>query len=374
MRVLHFYRTSFPDTMGGIEQVIHQIALGSSKLGVQTDVLSLSADNHAQVTQMDGYQIHRAKLDVQIASTGFSVSAFGKYTELARRADIIHFQFPWPFMDLVHFATRVKKPTVVSYQSDIVRQKTLLKFYKPVMHRFLASVDGIVASSPNYLATSEVLQRHRDKVTVIPNGLERSSYPPASEMLLDYWRERLGPKFFLFVGVIRYYKGLHVLLEAARDTNFPIVIVGAGPVEQELKAQAEQLGLSNVHFLGLLPDDDKIALLTLSYALVFPSHLRSEAFGVSLVEGAMYGKPLISCEIGTGTTYINIDGETGLSVPPSNPAALRHAMQTLWNNEEMAAAMGQRAERRYQDLFTAEHMVSSYVDLYGELIGKYRGT
>ena len=61
-----------------------------------------------------------------------------------------------------------------------------------------------------------------------------------------------------------------------------------------------------------------MALLALSYAILFPSHLRSEAFGISLLEGAMFGKPLISSEIGTGTTYINIDGKTGVVVPPSD--------------------------------------------------------
>ena len=70
----------------------------------------------------------------------------------------------------------------------------------------------------------------------------------------------------------------------------------------------------------------------MSYAIVFPSHLRSEAFGISAGQGAMYGKPMISSEIGTGTSYINNHNETGLVVPPSNPQAFREAMRTLWEN------------------------------------------
>jgi rhamnosyl/mannosyltransferase len=172
----------------------------------------------------------------------------------------------------------------------------------------------------------------------------------------------------LFVGLIRYYKGLHILLEAAQGTDYPIVILGAGPIESELKAQAAQLGLSNIHFLGFLSDEDKVALLTLSYAVVFPSHLRSEAFGVSLLEGAMYGKPLISSEIGTGTSFINIADETGIVIPPSDPKALRQAMTYLWEHPEQAVEMGQRAERRYRQFFTADQMVKSYIDLYHELL------
>jgi len=161
---------------------------------------------------------------------------------------------------------------------------------------------------------------------------------------------------------------LHILLEAAKGTNYPIVIVGAGPIEAELKQQAEEAGLSNIHFLGFLSDEDKVALLTLCYAVLFPSHLRSEAFGISLLEGAMYGKPLISSEIGTGTSFINISTVTGIVVPPSDPVAFRQAMDTLWQNPGLAAEMGRKAEQRYWELFTADKMVASYVDVYRELI------
>jgi rhamnosyl/mannosyltransferase len=271
-------------------------------------------------------------------------------------------------MDVVHFASRVKKPTVVTYHSDIIRQKHLLKLYRPLKWKFLGDMSRIVATSPNYLATSDVLAKYKHKVNVIPIGLDKTTYPEPSAEKLAYWRDKLGPKFFLFVGVIRYYKGLHILMEAAQGTDYPIVIVGAGPIEEELKAQAVQLGLRNVHFLGHLPDDDKVALLTLCYGVLFPSQLRSEAFGISLLEGAMYGKPMISSEIGTGSTFINIADETGLVVPPSDPLAMRQAMQYLWEHPEQAVEMGRRAEARYWEHFTADQMVRSYVDLYGDLV------
>lgn len=368
MRVLHFYKTSFPDTMGGVEQVINQIAKGVSRHGIDVDVLSLTADRLARTIEIDGYLAHRARLDLQIASTGFSASAFLRFSQLARKADVIHYHFPWPFMDVVHFATRMGKPSVVTYHSDIIRQQRLLRFYRPLRQRFLSSVDRIVATSPNYLASSDVLGQFSDKVCVIPIGLDKATYPQPMPDKIAHWQERLGPRFFLFVGVIRYYKGLHILIEAARGTEFPIAIVGAGPIEQELKAQAAELGVHNIHFLGHLSDEDKVALLTLCYGVVFPSHLRSEAFGISLLEGAMYGKPMISSEIGTGTTFINIGEETGLVVPPSDPVALRQAMAYLWQNPDSAAEMGRRAEARYWKYFTAERMVGSYVDLYAELV------
>jgi rhamnosyl/mannosyltransferase len=121
-------------------------------------------------------------------------------------------------------------------------------------------------------------------------------------------------------------------------------------------------------FLGALPDDDKIALLSLCYAFVFPSHLRSEAFGISLLEAAMYGKPLISCEIGTGTTFINISGETGFVIPPRDSAALADAMIKLWGQPDLASDMGRAAYVRCENVFSVESMVSSYAELYRGLI------
>lgn len=367
MKVLHFYKTSFPDSIGGIEQVINQIARGASFLGVSSDVLSLTADRDPQTIEIDGYLSHRSKLDFQMASTGFSLSVFRHFSQLAKNADVIHYHYPWPFMDVVHFATRMNKPTVVTYHSDIIRQAQLLKFYNPLKHRFLASVDKIVATSSNYLESSQVLQNYSSKVSVIPIGLDKATYQLPTQERLNYWLNKVGPKFYLFIGVLRYYKGLHILLKAAQGIDYPIVIVGAGPIEHELKKQAENLGLLNIHFLGFLSNEDKVALLVLCFGVVFPSHLRSEAFGISLLEGAMFGKPMISSEIGTGTTFINIANDTGLVVPHSDPDALRDAMRYLWENPEEAAAMGQRASKRYWTYFTADKMVKSYIDLYEEI-------
>jgi rhamnosyl/mannosyltransferase len=368
MRVLHFYKTAFPDTRGGVEQVIDQIARSVNALGIKSDVLSLTRAHVPRTILQNGYFAHRARLNFQIASTGFSASSVLRFWQLTKKADVIHYHFPWPFMDLVHFLTRVKKPTVVTYHSDIVRQKHLLNFYKPIRNKFLTDVNRIVTTSPNYLDTSDVLDRYRDKVDVIPIGLDEGTYPVPADDKLTYWKERFGGKFYLFVGVLRYYKGLHILMEALKQTNYPVVLIGTGPTERALKQQAMELGLKNVHFLGYLPEMDKVVLLKLCFGVLFPSHLRSEAFGVSLLEGAMYGKPLISSEIGTGTTFINIANETGLVVPPGDPGALQVAMRYLWENPDIALEMGRNARTRYLKHFTAATMAKSYGRLYRRVL------
>lgn len=368
MRVLHVFKTYWPDTFGGMERVIHAIARGTSALGITSEVLSLSRAPQENTVFFDGHWALKARLDLDIASTGLSLDAFRLFAKRARAADLIHYHFPWPFMDLLHFAVRHGKPGIVTYQSDIVKQQTLLRLYRPLKKRFLRSVDHIVVASPNYLETSETLAPFRGKTRVIANGLSEADYPAPHESRLADWRARFPQPFFLFTGVLRYYKGLHVLLAAARNVEAQVLIVGGGAVEAALRRQAAELGLANVHFLGPLDEADKIALLQLCTGFVFPSHLRAEAYGMSLVEAAMAGKPMISAEIGTGTSYVNQHGETGLVVAPEDPDALAAAMNRLLADPAMAAAFGNAARRRYQDLFTADQMARAYAALYRETL------
>jgi rhamnosyl/mannosyltransferase len=369
MRVLHVFKTYYPDSYGGVEQVIRQLSTATTRMGVSNQVFTLSRQAADVPLLHDGATvILRAQTHLDVASTPMSWSAIGKFRKAVRQADLIHYHYPWPFGDLLHLAAGGSKPAVLTYHSDVVRQRLLMPLYRPLMRSFFSRVKVIVPTSPNYLQSSELLQEYREKAHVIPIGLDEHSYPQPEPDRLAYWRAEAGQDFFLFVGVLRYYKGLHILLDACVGSKSRVVIVGAGPVEEDLKQQAAQLGLNNVQFLGAVSDEDKVALLKLSRAVVFPSHLRSEAFGVTLLEGAMYGKPLISSEIGTGSSYVNIDGVTGLVVPPHDPDALRAAMHRLEDDPALSAAMGRNARERFDALFTAQRMAESYVALYRDVL------
>lgn len=370
IKVLHFFKTYYPDTTGGIEQVIFQLCQGGNAFGVESEVLTLSPSPFPPQLQVADHAVTRVKENFNVASTGISLPVFKQFKEMAAKADLVHFHFPWPMMDLVHFATRHGRPTVLSYHSDIIKQRTLLKFYSPLMNQFLKSMDRILVASPNYLESSETLKPFADKTVVVPYGLDQSTYPHVSAEDQAQWRTKVPGKFFLFVGVLRYYKGLNSLLSALEGVDYPVVILGGGPQEQELKAQAQKLKLRNVLFLGRLDDKDKACLLQMCYALVFPSHLRSEAFGISLLEASMYGKPMISCEIGTGTTYVNTHEDTGLAVPPNEPLALREAMRRLWDNPEQARHFGANAKARFQQLFTAKRMCAATQQVYSEVMDR----
>ncbi len=368
LKVLHIYKTYLPETTGGAEQVIRQLSIAASAQGIRSDVLTLT-NQPSQLIRYEGQLIYAAHRSLKIASTDLSIQAFSLFKRVSQNYDLLHFHYPWPFGDLLSLTLARHKPTLLTYHSDIVRQKTLSKLYRPLQTRFLNSVDHIVATSNNYLKTSETLQPYRSKTSVIPIGIDKAHYPTATTTQLNFWRNRFKEPFFFFVGVLRYYKGLHILLEAIKESNLNVVIAGSGPEEKALKQQAAALNLNNVHFIGQISDVDKSALFTLCTAVIFPSHLRSEAFGVTLLEGAMHGKPLISCEIGTGTSYINQHGITGIVIPPTDPIALNSAMQQLINNKQLCLKMGANSHNRYQTEFTAEKMATGYKELYQKIIG-----
>ncbi|TIS59576.1 MAG: glycosyltransferase [Mesorhizobium sp.] len=372
MKVLHFFKTYWPDSFGGVERTIHAIAQSTARHGIKTEVLSLSRAPSENTQGFDGHMARKAKLDFELASTGFSREVFREFGALAKKADLIHYHFPWPFMDIVHFQSRHGKPTVLTYHSDIVKQRSILPFYRPLMMRFLKDMDAIVATSPDYLRSSPVLKALEARSKIIPIGIDETAYPTPTEADNGWCRSTVSGPFVQFVGVLRYYKGLDILIQAADQVRCKIVIAGSGPIEEQLKLQAKTLGRDNVIFLGEVAEPRKMALLHNCLGFVFPSNQRSEAYGLSLVEAAMCGKPMISCELGTGTSYVNKAGETGLVVPPSDPARLAEAINRFVDSPVEVANWGRAARDRYARLFAADKMGKSYADLYHQLDSRRR--
>lgn len=360
MKVLHIYKSYYPDTEGGVEKMIDQLAIASAAFGIESSVLCLTPEKNLSTVMINGHKVHRVPQLFNIASTPVSIKIFKRFKTLAKNADIIHYHFPWPLADMLHFATRMNKPRLVTYHADIIKQKILLPLYRPLMHAFLTSMDCIVATSPNYANTSKVLNCFLDKLAIIPIGLNQSAYTQPTTERLNYWRKRFNFKFFIFMGVIRYYKGIDTLITAASEQDTPVIVIGKG-------ASLKQKNNPNMYFLDEVSEEDKIALLTLSYGVILPSHLRTEAFGIALLEGAMFAKPLLSCDIGTGTSFVNIHQETGLVLPPQDPQALRLAMQYLIDNPDEAFRMGNNAQKRYENHFTAQKMAKAYVDIYQDI-------
>ncbi|MFA9439825.1 glycosyltransferase [Uliginosibacterium sp. sgz301328] len=368
MKVLHVYRTYYPETQGGLQEAIRQICRGLTTCGVQSSVFTLAKNCEPARTMVDDSPVWRARSAVEIASCDMgSPVAMMAFRKAAREADVLNFHYPWPFGDLLATLANPGKPYVITYHSDIVRQRVVEPMYSPLRALFFRGASAIVATSPTYAMTSTFLARHREKIEIIPLCLdEQSLADPVSGAVARYVAQPDRP-YFVFVGVLRYYKGLHFLIEAARQTGLQVVIAGDGPERDRLAAQAE--GLGNVRFTGYIDDGDKAALLRSARAVVFPSHLRAEAFGVTLLEGGLCARPLISTEIGTGTSYVNLHGVTGLVVPPADPAALANAMTQLANDAELARRMGIAAQERCRDLFGIREAGARYARLYARTLG-----
>lgn len=373
VKVLQVYRTYFPDPPGGLQEAIRQICLATKAIGFDNTIFTLSTSAiPAELVFQEGRVVRCHSWAAPASCDLGTLQAFRHFTALAKQTDVIHYHFPWPFADLLHLMVRQKKPAVMTYHSDIVRQQWLGKLYAPLMNRMLLSMDAIVATSPAYAATSPVLSKLEiaNRVKVIPLGINEYSYPIASDESIIVRFGIGGKPFFLFIGVLRYYKGLHTLIQAAGAVDARIVIAGSGPEDESLRDLARQLGAANVVFAGQVTDEEKVLLIKRSRALVLPSHLRSEAFGMVLVEAAMFGKPMISCEIGTGTSFVNADGETGLVIPPDNPTALAAAMNRLLEDDDLANRYGYSARQRYERLFSGDALGKAYAALYRDVAGR----
>ena len=377
MRVLHVYRTYYPDPPGGLQEAIRQIALATTRKGIENRIFALSINPaRSEIVRQEG-RVFRSKSWIAPASCDLGgAEEFRMFVGLVKWADVLHYHYPWPFADLLHAVARPKQPAVITYHSDIVRQRRLGQVYRPLMMHTLKSMAAIVATSPMYAQTSPVLSEPilRERVCVIPLGVDESSYPRAGDETV---LKRLGlgeaEPFFLFIGVLRYYKGLHVLIKAAEPVRAHVVIAGSGPEESKLRIQAQAEGAGNILFAGQISVAEKVALLRRCRAVVLPSHLRSEAYGMVLVEAAMFAKPMISCEIGTGTSYVNKDGETGFVVAPGSPPALASAMTRLLSDQALANRLGQKARQRYQQLLSGNALGTAYVDLYRRLARSFIG-
>jgi rhamnosyl/mannosyltransferase len=368
LRVLHIYRTYFPETQGGGQEAIRQLCLATRLQDVDNTIFALAHQPEPAAMDLPEGRLVRSRSWFEIASCDFGAwNAIKRCREAADQSDIIQIHYPWPFADmLLPFIRRRNQPVVVTYVSDIVRQKGLGQIYSPLRRYLLGRAARIVASSPNYAESSEILREYPDKIVYIPHCLEDSPPPPAE--LCAQWEARLGGNFFLFVGVLRYYKGLDFLIAAASKVSATIVIVGSGPEGKRLQQEAQKNGNNNVHFLGALPDADRNALFAICRAVVFPSHLRSEAFGITLLEGARAAKPLISCEIGTGTTWINQHEETGLVVPPADPERLAEAMNRLASDDNLCTRLGHGARQRWQKCFAPAVAGQAYRQVYDDIL------
>jgi len=295
---------------------------------------------------------------------------FPKYLKRTA-ADILHFHLPHPLAVLSYFLVRPEGKVVVTYHMDVVRQRFLNQAYRPLANWLLRRSRAIIVSSPNYVETSAILKKHRERCVVIPFGHDESEAPEpefVEKRRRDILQEH-GERIILFVGRITYYKGLSVLIQAMSGIEGRLLIIGSGPLEKRLKRRVRDLDLEDrIRLLGWLSDRELYAYYRSARVFVLPSVERSEAFGLVLLEAQAAGVPCVTTEIGTGTSYVNRQDETGFVVPPRSPQALQEAITRLLDDDALHARMSEAARRNVRERFTRQLMVVKTIALYDRLL------
>jgi glycosyltransferase involved in cell wall biosynthesis len=369
VRVVHIFKDYYPPTTGGIEQHMHLLC-GRLVTTMEVAVLVPSRSRSKVEERLDGVTVVRVPEFGRYASVPLCPSMPGELRKLG--PDIVHLHFPNPMGDIAYLLSSGGVPLVISYHADVVRQRALLPLYLPLLHRTFGQAGRILASSAEYIASSPILGRYRKKCSVIPYGIDAGSFAlrDGERAQVEELRRDHPEGLVLFVGVLRPYKGMEVLLRAMVEApQGYLVVVGLDRDRGRAAGLATHLGLSSrVAFEGVVSDSRLRALLHACDLLVLPSLDRREAFGIVQLEAMACGKPVVSSDLPTGVRLVNHDGETGLLVPPGDPEALAAAITRLLSDSTLRARLGQRARERVIREFSVDRMVNQTTEVYSQLV------
>ena len=372
MRVLYLYKDYYP-ILGGIENHMRLLAEGLHARGIDTTVLVTNTANHTVQETIGGVPVTKTARQINISSAPVSLQFYPWLRRLEAGIDIAHAHMPYPPGELGQLLLGRSRRFVVTYHSDIIRQRVLGALYRPFLWQTLAQARLIAAATPVHVQSSPFLRAHAPKCRIIPYGIDvqRLDLTPQIAGEAAAWRARFGDRpLLLFVGRLRHYKGVDVLIEAMRQVEGAhAVIVGIGQMEEAWRGLAERAGLlDRITFVGELADDAVLGLYHAASIFVLPSTNRAEMFGIVQLEAMACRCPVICTELGTGTSYVNQDGVTGLVVPPNDPPALASAINRLLADADLRAQMGAAGRQRVETEFTNAVMVDRMLAFYQEAV------
>lgn len=367
LRVLTFGRFA-DDNFGGLERYVFELARALEDEARYVNIVA--ARGAAPDVEVIGETVY-ARSAFELGGTPVCPAMPWHARRLHGEApfDIVHLQFPADPM--AHLATSwlprgVRR--VITWHSDIVRQKTLLGLYRPFLNRLLAAADAIIVPTPGHLTSSEQLNAVRDasKLHVVPYGFDLSRFaarPAAAETI----RSAHAGKLLVFaLGRHVYYKGFEYLIRAlpeARDVH--VLLGGRGPLTGELRALARSLGVEHrIDFLGRIPEAELAAYYHACDVYCMPSVEQAEAFGIVQLEAMAAGRPVVCCALGNGVNYVTLHEETGLVVPPKDAAALAAALKRLHSDPALRARLGSQGRRRALEAFSLKKMREGTLAVY----------
>lgn len=348
--------------IGGIETIVQNIA-ENLKHRANIKVLVCQPKGKTVKEWVNGVFVIRCASFGTVFSMPLSLCFFSYFRKLSKTADLIHIHVPFPLADLACLLSGYQGKVVVSWHSDIVRQKKILLVYKPLLNWLIRRADCIVAATQEHIDSSPFIRPYAEKCRIIPYGLNIEEYRIKGTVLTD----RLNRKTYvkaLFVGRLVYYKGIGVLLQAMkRVKGCELFLVGSGKKEKDWKESAKEIK-DRVHFLGALSSEDLKKAFSDCDFLVLPSVEKSESFGIVQLEAMVYGKPVINTALPTGVPSVSLDGITGITVKAGNEEELAKAMQCLVDQKELREQYGANAKKRVENHFNNQMIMKQMLELY----------
>lgn len=357
----------FAPQHGGIESHLRDLC---SELRKSVDLKVIVANDRIRQERgcIEGIDVIRLGRVMTLASAPICPAMINSIRR--EPADIVHLHLPNPAAAIACLLARPRGALVITWHSDVIRQRRLVRLYQPLERLLLKRCAAIVATSPAYIAASPTLRMHAGRCHLIPYGIDAGQFDDdrVDRPLVAKLRERFGPRVILTVGRLVYYKGIKFLIQAMSKVNAKLVIIGEGPLRAELEREAAANGTSDrVIFLGDI-DDNLTSYYHASDVFALPSCERSEAFGIVQLEAMAAGMPVVNTRIDSGVPYVSLDGISGFTVEPRSSEEMAAALNRLLDNSELRKRMGRAARDRVVNEFGIREMAARTLDLYRKVL------
>ncbi len=357
-------------TVGGVEKVVETISVGLRKHKYKVLVLACRSNfGPTIIKRVNGLPVIYAGSVGTYLSMPISLPFIFLMIRLGCKYDIVHWHEPFPLASIGALFVNCKK-LVVTFHSDIVRQKYFGWFFSKVQVYLLKRCKAVVSTSYLLTKASSVLSKVNREIKVIPIGIDlRRSINPVFH---DAWLRKNSQyrPYCLFVGRLVYYKGVDVLVKAMQYSTIHLVIIGRGPLEEELHRIIAELNLeSKVSLVAHEVSDEELkSWFSECQFFILPSVATSEAFGIVQIEAMIAEKPVINTNLPTGVPFVSQSEVTGLTVEPGDVLGLSEAINLLSSNEGLRKQYGLSAKKRAQLFFADTLMLQNYLDVYKKMV------
>jgi glycosyltransferase involved in cell wall biosynthesis len=367
VKVIHVGKF-YPPVTGGMERVLESLCAEPAD-GIESEVIVCNTSLTTVREQLRGVGLTRVGTLGAAGSVPIAPSLAGELRRARGDLMVVHEPNPWALLSDV--IGRPGLPLAVWFHSEVVRPRLQYAlFYHPLARRVYARARRIVVSSPLLAEHAAALAPYRDRIRVIPFGIDVSRWEPTPQVCTRAAeiRTNMGARpLLLFAGRMVPYKGVGVLLRALVGLDASAVLVGDGPCRAEWAALSLELQLTDrVHFAGEVEHGELAALYHACDVFVLPSVTRAEAFGYVQLEAMACRKPVVSTRLPSGVPWVNRHGETGLTVPPGDVGALHRALAELTGDASLRKRFGNAGRLRVESEFTMDTMRRAAAALYRE--------